>query len=202
MRAANGLWAALALILLPGDGHALREGDCEVCVSFLGTFYRALQEKNVEFTSNSVEKELLKFCKEAKGKENRFCYYIGATIDAATKITNEVSKPLSHHIPVEKICEKLKKKDSQICELKYDKQIDLSTVDLKKLRVKELKKILDDWGAARETPTRAAHYRGPQTDGLGRGMMTSKRRTARQLGRAAFARSLLSKMAAAAGGAS
>ncbi|XP_066451041.1 putative RNA-binding protein 15B [Eleutherodactylus coqui] len=28
----------------------------------------------------------------------------------------------------------------------YDKQIDLSTVDLKKLRVKELKKILDDWG--------------------------------------------------------
>ena len=26
---------------------------------------------------------------------------------------------MSHHIPVEKICEKLKKKDSQICELKY-----------------------------------------------------------------------------------
>ncbi|XP_063148012.1 mesencephalic astrocyte-derived neurotrophic factor [Candoia aspera] len=146
MRAANGLWAALALILLPGDSHALREGDCEVCVSFLGTFYRALQENNVEFTPNSIEKELLKFCKEAKGKENRFCYYIGATSDAATKIINEVSKPLSHHIPIEKICEKLKKKDSQICELKYDKQIDLSTVDLKKLRVKELKKILDDWG--------------------------------------------------------
>lgn len=47
------------------------------------------------------------------------CYYIGATSDAATKIINEVSKPMSHHIPVEKICEKLKKKDSQICELKY-----------------------------------------------------------------------------------
>lgn len=49
------------------------------------------------------------------------CYYIGATDDAATKIINEVSKPLAHHIPVEKICEKLKKKDSQICELKYGK---------------------------------------------------------------------------------
>lgn len=47
------------------------------------------------------------------------CYYIGATSDAATKIVNEVSKPLSHHVPVVKICEKLKKKDSQICELKY-----------------------------------------------------------------------------------
>lgn len=29
MRAANGLWAALALLLLPGDSRALREGDCE-----------------------------------------------------------------------------------------------------------------------------------------------------------------------------
>ncbi|KAL6092479.1 hypothetical protein STEG23_019208 [Scotinomys teguina] len=78
-------------------------------------------------------------------RQRESCYYIGATDDAATKIINEVSKPLAHHIPVEKICEKLKKKDSQICELKYDKQIDLSTVDLKKLRVKELK-ILDDSG--------------------------------------------------------
>ncbi|XP_077182037.1 mesencephalic astrocyte-derived neurotrophic factor [Paroedura picta] len=146
MRAANGLWAALALILLPGHGRALREGDCEVCVSFMGRFYQSLKDKNIDFTPTSIEKELLISCKEAKGKENRLCYYIGATSDAATKIINEVSKPLSNHIPVEKICEKLKKKDSQICELKYDKQIDLSTVDLKKLRVKELKKILDDWG--------------------------------------------------------
>lgn len=27
-----------------------------------------------------------------------------------------------------------------------DKQVDLSTVDLKKLKVKDLKKILDEWG--------------------------------------------------------
>lgn len=102
------------------------------------------------------------------------CYYIGATSDAATKMINEVSKPLSYHVPVDKICEKLKKKDSQICELRYgklgsvragrfcpggsvlsyfmsvcrpaDKQLDLTTVDLKKLKVKDLKKILDEWG--------------------------------------------------------
>lgn len=100
-------------------------------------------------------------------------------------MTNEVSKPLSYHVPVEKICEKLKKKDGQICELKYgkrediilllllllqrifiyfpevfsnscvcvfccgphvDKQLDLTTVDLKKLKVKDLKKILEEWG--------------------------------------------------------
>ncbi|XP_017587775.1 PREDICTED: mesencephalic astrocyte-derived neurotrophic factor, partial [Corvus brachyrhynchos] len=117
-----------------------------VCVTFLGRFYQSLKDNDIEFTPSSIEKELLKSCKEAKGKENRLCYYIGATSDAATKIINEVSKPMSHHIPVEKICEKLKKKDSQICELKYDKQIDLSTADLRKLRVKELRRILDDWG--------------------------------------------------------
>ena len=33
----------------------------------------------------------------------------------------------------------------QICELTYEKQIDFSTVDLKKLKVKDLKKILNDW---------------------------------------------------------
>ncbi|XP_073418635.1 mesencephalic astrocyte-derived neurotrophic factor [Dendrobates tinctorius] len=146
MRTVCALTVTGILLLLPGRGQALRPGECEVCVSFLSRFYESLKENDVNFTPNEVEKELHKSCGAAKGKENRFCYYIGATSDAATKITNEVSKPLSHHIPVEKICEKLKKKDGQICELKYDKQIDLSTVDLKKLRVKELKKILDDWG--------------------------------------------------------
>uniref|UniRef100_A0A914R1L1 Mesencephalic astrocyte-derived neurotrophic factor homolog n=1 Tax=Parascaris equorum TaxID=6256 RepID=A0A914R1L1_PAREQ len=49
-------------------------------------------------------------------------------------------------MPPEKVCEKLRTKDAQICELKFDKSIDWKTVDVKKLRVKELKKILEDWG--------------------------------------------------------
>ena len=39
-----------------------------------------------------------------------------------------------------------------------DKQIDLSTVDLKKLRVKELKKILDDWGETCKGCTEKSDY--------------------------------------------
>ncbi|KAK2907200.1 hypothetical protein QQF64_018816 [Cirrhinus molitorella] len=142
----GGLSVALALALVPSYTEALKDGDCEVCVGFLERFYQTLQDNDVQFNSDAIEKALLKSCKEAKGKENRFCYYIGATSDAATKIINEVSKPMSYHVPVEKICEKLKKKDSQICELKYDKQVDLSSVDLKKLKVKDLKKILEEWG--------------------------------------------------------
>lgn len=124
-----------------------------VCVGFLERFYQKLNDDDVKFNSDAIEKSLLKSCKDTKGKENRFvslvyqiselcffflalfmfvyslylfcvfaqCYYIGATSDAATKMINEVSKPMSHHVPVDKICEKLKKKDSQICELKYGK---------------------------------------------------------------------------------
>ncbi|XP_030632154.1 mesencephalic astrocyte-derived neurotrophic factor [Chanos chanos] len=142
----SGLSVALALALLPSTINALKDGECEVCVGFLGRFYQSLKDNDAQFTNEAIEKALIKACKDAKGKENRLCYYIGATSDAATKITNEVSKPMSYHVPVEKICEKLKKKDSQICELKYDKQVDLSTVDLKKLKVKDLKKILEEWG--------------------------------------------------------
>ena len=47
------------------------------------------------------------------------CYYIGATDISATKLVREVTKPLSFGKPTEKICEGLKKKDQQICELKY-----------------------------------------------------------------------------------
>merc|ERR1712025_863698 len=92
-----------------------------------------------------IEKEFRTFCKDLKGKENRFCYFLGGTEDAATGILGEMSKPMSWGMPVEKVCEKLKKKDKQICELRYEKQIDLKSVDLKKLKVRDLKKILNDW---------------------------------------------------------
>uniref|UniRef100_A0A3Q3FH18 Mesencephalic astrocyte-derived neurotrophic factor n=1 Tax=Labrus bergylta TaxID=56723 RepID=A0A3Q3FH18_9LABR len=90
-----------------------------MCVSFLGKFYQSLTDNNVKFTSADIENAIVRPAKMLKAKKT--CYYIGATSDAATKMINEVSKPLSYHAPVEKICEKLKKKDMQICELKYGK---------------------------------------------------------------------------------
>lgn len=73
------------------------------------------------------------------------CYYVGGLEESATKIVSEMSKPISWGLPADKVCEKLMKMDSQICELRYEKVIDLKSVDLKKLRVKDLKKILNDW---------------------------------------------------------
>nr|XP_004662423.1 cerebral dopamine neurotrophic factor [Jaculus jaculus] len=140
-----GLWVSN-----PGQGveAVARPGaDCEVCKGFLNRFYNSLIAKDVRFTLDVIEKELIGFCLDAKGKEHRLCYYLGATKDAATKILSEVTRPMSVHMPAAKICEKLEKMDSQICELKYEKKLDLASVDLWKMRVAELKQILLSWGA-------------------------------------------------------
>lgn len=43
-----------------------------MCLSFLGKFYQSLEENDVKFNSDDIEKALVKTCKDAKGKENRF----------------------------------------------------------------------------------------------------------------------------------
>ncbi|KPP74433.1 cerebral dopamine neurotrophic factor-like [Scleropages formosus] len=118
-----------------------------VCIGFLSRLYEGLRSQHVELTPGKVEEGLLKACGGAAGKENRLCYYLGATSDAATKVTGEVTRPMSFHLPVEKICERLQKMDSQICELRYEKHVvDFSKESLSKLRVAELKNLLNSWG--------------------------------------------------------
>ncbi|XP_057643837.1 cerebral dopamine neurotrophic factor [Chionomys nivalis] len=141
-----GLWISNP-VLVQGLEAGVRPGpDCEVCKEFLNRFYNSLLTRGIDFSVDTIEKELITFCLDAKGKENRLCYYLGATKDAATKILSEVTRPMSVHMPVVKICERLKKMDSQICELKYEKKLDLASVDLWKMRVAELKQILHSWG--------------------------------------------------------
>ncbi|XP_075826588.1 cerebral dopamine neurotrophic factor isoform X2 [Microtus pennsylvanicus] len=115
-----GLWIS-NLVLVQGLEAGVRPGpDCEVCKEFLNRFYNSLLTRGIDFSVDTIEKELITFCLDAKGKENRLCYYLGATKDAATKILGEVTRPMSVHVPVVKICERLKKMDSQICELKEE----------------------------------------------------------------------------------
>ncbi|XP_035217500.1 mesencephalic astrocyte-derived neurotrophic factor homolog [Stegodyphus dumicola] len=123
---------------------ALKEGECEVCVGVLNKLLNTLMDAE-KSSAPKIEAKFREFCLSAKKSENRFCYYIGGLEESATKIVTEMSKPLSWGLPVDKVCEKLKKKDVQICDLRYEKTIDLKTVDLKKLKVRDLKKILSDW---------------------------------------------------------
>ncbi|KAJ1524851.1 hypothetical protein ONE63_009718 [Megalurothrips usitatus] len=134
----------LVVSVIIGAISALKPEDCEVCFKVVEKFGNSLSA-DIRKDPKKIEDEFRKFCKGSKSKENRFCYYLGGLDESATGILGELSKPLSWSMPADKICEKLKKKDNQICDLRFDKTIDLKTVDLKKLKVRDLKKILNDW---------------------------------------------------------
>lgn len=120
------------------------EANCEVCVKFIGQFIDSLDE-STKSKPEKIEDAFRKFCKNTKKDDNRFCYYVGGLEESATGMLGEMSKPISWSMPADKVCMKLYRKDSQICDLRYEKTIDLTKVDLKKLKVHELKKILSDW---------------------------------------------------------
>ena len=61
-------------------------------------------------------------------------------------VKRDISSSLTRGINAKRLCNRLKTKDAQMCELKYEKKIDVKNTDLKKLRVKELRKIADDEG--------------------------------------------------------
>jgi hypothetical protein len=131
-------------VFLFSSVNSLKEEDCEVCVKFLTKFKKTLEDEGIE-KEPQIKARLQEVCQKSKGRDNKFCYYIGGTDDAATRVLGEVSKPMSNFYPVVKICEKLQKKIPGVCDLKYEKQIDWSAVDISKMRVKQLKKILSDW---------------------------------------------------------
>ncbi|VDD89358.1 unnamed protein product [Enterobius vermicularis] len=137
--------------------YGVRKDDCEVCTKVL-TDAMATVPNADKSDHNKIAEAVRQHCGGLKGKENKLCFYIGALPESATSIMNEVSKPLSWSMPPEKVCEKLRAKDAQICELKYDKAIDWKTVDLKKMRVKQLKKILDEWGESCKGCTEKSEY--------------------------------------------
>ncbi|CAH1391071.1 unnamed protein product [Nezara viridula] len=131
--------------------HSLKKEDCEVCFTVLERFSAQLTDE-MRAKPQLIEEEFKKFCKttansnnSAKLKENKFCYYLGGLEESATSILRDLSKPLSYSLPIDKLCERLATKVGGICALRYERTIDLKTVDLKKLKVRDLKKILSDW---------------------------------------------------------
>ena len=124
----------------------LREGECEVCLKRVGDFISELSTIKDE---TAVENGIKRICKTYTDKaDKRFCYYIGGSEDAATSLLRTLSRPIINHMPKELICDRLKSADGQICAVHYEKPptpIDWSAVDLTKMRVKELKHILDGW---------------------------------------------------------
>jgi hypothetical protein len=119
---------------------------CEVCVSVLNKAYGLLEAAGVSDDKEKIESTLRKMCKDMKDKDGQFCYYTGLAADSATTMHTQIVNPMAFKKPAEKICKALEKKDVQICQLTYPKPFDYSAINFKKIKVKELKKILGDWG--------------------------------------------------------
>merc|ERR1711907_876409 len=95
----------------------------------------------------AVEKVMRKWCDTSKGKDKTMCYYMGvgdAEQGTSGGVKRDISSSLTRGINAKRLCNRLKTKDAQMRELKYEKKIDVKNTDLKKLRVKELRKICED----------------------------------------------------------
>jgi len=117
-----------------------------VCKAVIDTIDKSItdaERKDVE----KIEKKMFQWCATSKGKDKTMCYYIGvgdAESGTAGGVKRDISGSLARGINAKRLCTRMKKKDAQMCELRYEKKIDVKNTDLKKLRVKELRKIADD----------------------------------------------------------
>lgn len=123
---------------------------------FLRTVCRAVIGKiDAELTPKErtdvevVEKKMRAWCDVASGKDKQMCYYMGvgdAKEGTSGGVKRDISSALTRGINAKRLCARLKTKDGQMCELKYDKTFDPATADWKTMRVKELRKVCDDAG--------------------------------------------------------
>lgn len=125
---------------------AFEENDCPVCFSIVEKLHSVVTKDDGKPTVENVSSAFLHLCDTAdKGStESKFCYYMGGQDVSATRTYKEMAERMTWGLPTSKICEHLKTRDSQICEIREKKPIDLKTVDLKKLKVADLKRLLRD----------------------------------------------------------
>lgn len=133
-----------------GFAQALEESECPVCFSIVNKLRADVEKDGGKTTAENFSTSFLHLCDTANkdSTESKFCYYLGGQDVSATRTYKEMAERLSWGLPTNKICEHLKSRDSQICEIREKKPIDLQTVDLKKLKVVELKRILKERGVA------------------------------------------------------
>lgn len=137
------LCASSSIAANPEDGK-----DCPVCFSIVSKLSEDITKDGGKLTPENVSESFLHLCDTAKkdSTESKFCYYMGGQDVSATRTYKEMADKMAMGYPPKKVCEHLKSKDSQICEIKEKKPIDLKTVDLKTLKVADLKRLLKEKG--------------------------------------------------------
>lgn len=129
---------------------ALEPSDCPVCFSIVERLRNDVAKDGAKVTAESVSEQFLYLCDTAEkdSTESKFCYYMGGQDVSATRTYKLMAEKIAWGFPTAKVCEEIRKKDQQICEIRERKPIDLKTVDLRKLKVADLKRLLKDRGEA------------------------------------------------------
>ena len=134
--------------LLVGSVAALEEGECPVCFSIVEKLKSDITKEGSKLTVDNISTTFLHLCDTSNkdSVESKFCYYLGGQDVSATRTYKEMAEKMSWGLPTAKVCDHLRNRDPQICEIREKKPIDLRTVDLKKLKIAELKRILKERG--------------------------------------------------------
>ena len=91
-----------------------------VCKSVIGQIDADLTTKERE-SVEAVEKKMRTWCDSSKGKDKTMCYYMGvgdAEQGTSGGVKRDISSALTRGINAKRLCNRLKKKDGQMCELK------------------------------------------------------------------------------------
>merc|ERR1712232_791124 len=99
-------------------------------------------EKSDVKNKSKVEKAIGEYCGNNKlaSREKKICYYIDP-------IKRDVAQPFSTGMPPERVCKRINSSNPEICTVKFPVKTEkLEKKDIKKLRVKQLKRILADRG--------------------------------------------------------
>lgn len=128
--------------------------ECEVCISNLDRI-DMMVPKDKKSDKDSIEKAISTHCtlsgfgSEWKAnpaltspKDVKMCYIFDP-------IKKSVSQPFSTGMPKKKVCQRLKKENPEICEIKYPIKVEKKAgeeVDYNTMKVKQLKTLLDQRG--------------------------------------------------------
>lgn len=124
---------------------------CEVCMATVKAVDALVEGKR---TKTSVIAALEKHCGDLQNenpnpalgpRDLKMCYYM-------LPIKMDVADLIAMRMPADRICKKLEKKNDEICTVKYPKKLEQDAdmpAKLKKMRIKELRSILNDRGIDR-----------------------------------------------------
>ena len=145
---------ALALLTIAEAAKAKADPkECEVCIANLEAIDKLI-DKDEKTSKQSIMEAITKHCGDLQNeqpnpalnaRDRKMCYYF-------EPIRAAIAQPFSTRMPKDRVCKRLKQSNGEICNVKYQVQVDNNLSDeemlaqLKKKRVKELKGILNDRG--------------------------------------------------------